>query len=126
MNDLSVLVGLLALIVFCFWFGREMAQKPKTKVNLWIFENVTTVDFSIIFDIVGVILLIPLLAFLQIQTQATAYASIFDKLFVGGAIFIGLAVVGYLVFYLIYRFNENIETIASHADTSRGKGRYGK
>ena len=115
----TVLMGLLALIVLCFWYGRTMANKPITAVNLWIFDNVTTRDFSIIFDIVGGFLIIPLLAFLSIIASGSSYSPIFDKLYIVGTYFIGFTLLAYLVFYLMYRYNEGIETLGDYANVKK-------
>lgn len=117
---LTILFGLLALIILCFWYARSMANKPITSVNLWIFENVTTKDFSIIFDIVGGFLVIPLLAFLNIIATGSTYAPMFEKLYIVGTYFIGFTLLAYLIFYLMYRYNEGLETLG---DIGSGKRR---
>jgi hypothetical protein len=112
---LTLLFGLLSIIFFCFWYARSMSNKPKTAVGFWIFENVTTKDFAIIFDIIGAFLIIPLLALLNIWSMGTTYNPIFANIYMAGTYFIGFSLVAYLTFYLIYRYNDGIEKLGLFA-----------
>lgn len=117
---LAILFGLLALIILCFWYARSMANQPKTQVNVWILNEVTTKDFAVIFDLIGAFLILPLISLLNIWATGTQYAPIFASIYTAGFYFIGFTIFGYLVFYLVYRYNEGIENIH---DSAYGKRR---
>jgi ABC-type uncharacterized transport system fused permease/ATPase subunit len=119
MTEIAVVYGMVFVIIFYFFFTKEIMDQPKDNLNRKIFKSLRLKDVAVFFHLLGAFLVVGFIGLLLIMSQGQTYYNIMETFFTV-TIWLTTGVFGlYLVIYIIFRLNEELTTLGKLSGGSR-------